>query len=472
MSLQDKKAGLFGKSSGSSGPEPQGQILPKKTVSHVTTTAAIQAGSHILSKEAKQKKIDEAKFYRNKGLDLIKTSVFKWTADHLAAAPAFEKAALCYVALGELDDAKKMYFKAAESQEKYDAHASAAVSLNKAAQIAMNQSLVEECADIHARASDCWLLNGEADKAGDSLIRAAKAVEESNSSRAWTLYQRAIELMYPASTPRERIVAVPALTGDALRDILRFLLRARMVREALALTPRMILLYAEQGYEQLMCKAMLTLTLLQLEAGDVVLADQTFMQEHLSVSMYLKSPECKCAEDFISAFKSLDPSQLEAAQLAREVSYLDSEVQQLARGLSLMASKKRDTRPLPTQAPLAPPAAPTSTPVAPPAPPTSWVPPTTPTPKPAVRAPVPDDLTPTRMVSHEIPTPDWTDHVEGDALGDEVDLLSGLEVSSIGPDGDGDGDSLDLTATERMTATERQALAAGQDDDEDEIDLT
>jgi len=317
-------------------------------------------GSKMLSADAKQKKLDEAHFLCEKGEKLITTSIFKWSADHLAAAPAFEKSAQCYVAVGDLNQAKAMYQKAAESQQKYDAYGSAAVSLMKAAQIAQNQGKSEESADLYESAAQNWLLNGENEKGGDSLIRAAKAVEESNSSRAWSIYLRAIDTMFPDNMSDNQITSVPAMTIDAMRDILKFLLKGRLIKQALIFLPRMIALYSLQGYESLMCKAMVTLTFLQLEIGDVVLADKTFVQDHLSSSLYLRSPECKLAEDFITAFKNMDPTQLETVQSARELGYLDFEVQQLAKGLSLMRQKRENPPSFSPSSSLLPPPPPSS----------------------------------------------------------------------------------------------------------------
>jgi len=45
----------------------------------------------------------------------LKTSIFQWAPDHLAAAPQFEKSAEAYKLAGEFSNACSMYVKAAES---------------------------------------------------------------------------------------------------------------------------------------------------------------------------------------------------------------------------------------------------------------------------------------------------------------------------------------------------------------------
>ena len=55
-------------------------------------------------------------------------------------------------------------------------------------------------------------------------------------------------------------------------------------------------------------------TILTLAIGDVVAADQWFLQVHLQNNMYLSSRECKLAEDLIRAIKMRDLDDLETAR--------------------------------------------------------------------------------------------------------------------------------------------------------------
>lgn len=60
--------------------------------------------------------------------------------------------------------------------------------------------------------------------------------------------------------------------------------------------------------------------------------------DHLSNTAYLKSTECKLAEDFLQAFKQMDIDMLDEAQRSHHLIHLDRDVQNLARNLSLMAN--------------------------------------------------------------------------------------------------------------------------------------
>jgi gluconate kinase len=83
--------------------------------------------------------------------------------------------------------------------------------------------------------------------------------------------------------------------------------------------------------------------------GLLLQADRTFL-EHLSNTAYLKSTECKLAEDFLQAFKQMDVDLLDEAQRSHHLIHLDRDVQNLARKLSLMANHNAP-EPIVTSAP-------------------------------------------------------------------------------------------------------------------------
>lgn len=70
-----------------------------------------------ISPAVKAKKIAEAQEYSAKGMAHLKTSVFQWSPDHLAAAGCFENSAKAYKAANELDLARLMMVKCADSNE-------------------------------------------------------------------------------------------------------------------------------------------------------------------------------------------------------------------------------------------------------------------------------------------------------------------------------------------------------------------
>ena len=145
MSLQDKKASLFGKSSDtrtassssssssvqkSIAPPPPPPVVSKAMPPPVAGGSSLSLGLG-LSEAAKKKKLEEGQALSAKAKKYLETSVFKWKPDHLAAAPLMEKAAECYRAASDLHIAKQLFVEASDSHEACNAFAGSALALVK-----------------------------------------------------------------------------------------------------------------------------------------------------------------------------------------------------------------------------------------------------------------------------------------------------------------------------------------------------
>lgn len=102
---------------------------------------------------------------------------------------------------------------------------------------------------------------------------------------------------------------------------------------------RMIDIFEAFGSESSMCKMMLTITFLELHMGDVVRAENTFLNVHLNNSFYTKSKECEVADLYVMAFKRQDITKLDEAKSHVQINYLDKEIQVIAKNLSLFRTK-------------------------------------------------------------------------------------------------------------------------------------
>ena len=144
MSLNniDQKSMLFGNT-----PMNKEDKKPTPSLTHSTTkttpppTTTTKKHTH-LSSAMCAKKIIEGKEYHEKGLKHLKTSLFQWSADHVAAAATFEAAGNCYHAAGELEKAKELYLLASESHDNAGAAAASAQALLKASKAAKVSSSV------------------------------------------------------------------------------------------------------------------------------------------------------------------------------------------------------------------------------------------------------------------------------------------------------------------------------------------
>ena len=206
----------------------------------------------------RQKKIDEAKQLSLQGSKHLEKNIFKWTPDHLAAAPLFNNSADCYKAAGEYDMAQTMYLKCADSNEKLDSYAASAVALMQAAKIAEFLNNFSGAADIYSRSSLAWGYYGDLTKAADSLVKAAKVLEDKDDEHSLTLYMKACDMLYSLDTPKDRLQGVPPQALDVFRDSFKFLLKMDKIDEAIVLGGRMVLLFQAFGSESSMSKMMIS----------------------------------------------------------------------------------------------------------------------------------------------------------------------------------------------------------------------
>lgn len=340
MSLTDKKNALFGSA-------PMSSVPAEKKTAPKAAKPTIKIG---ISPALKAKKIGEAKESEERGDKFLKTTLFQWSPDHLAASAAFDNAANCYRAAEELDESVRLYLRAADSHQAANTNSAAAMALMKAGDICKQQNNKTQAAAIYHRSAMLWGLNGEITKTGEFLIKAAKELETEDPARALEYFYEGLGHIIPEDTPVDRMSSTPAIGPDLCRDVFKFLLSIRAsapqnihstsytvpTNEVLAFANRMIRIYEGLESEASESRMRVTITLLQLELGDVVAADRTFL-DHLSSSSYLKSTECKLAEDFIAAFKQMDVDMLDEAQKSHHLVHLDRDVQKIAKSLSLMA---------------------------------------------------------------------------------------------------------------------------------------
>jgi tetratricopeptide (TPR) repeat protein len=288
---------------------------------------------------ARDQKLAEARELSQRGAKHLETSVFQWTPDHVAAASFFERSAESYRAAGDLENARLMYVGSADSHDASNASAAAAVVLVKAAKVAHDQNKFKDATKLYLRAAESWGLHGDREKCADCWFRAAVEIEDTNLAKSLTFYRKAVDLAYPLDTPVEALSTLHPTALDLLREYWRVLLRRELWPEALSLARRLLPLYSAFESLDSLCKTMCAITILQLQAGDVVAAHETFLQEHLSSAAYRTSSECRLAENLVMAFVHLDIDALESAKSSSDMQYVDKEVVKIGKGLSLFAVK-------------------------------------------------------------------------------------------------------------------------------------
>lgn len=346
-SLSDQKNALFGNAKPSTGSSDSSRPTRPTTTSKTahmkpSSTAGMKAGVPIISPAAKAKKMEEAKSFSERGMKFLQTSMFQWNPDHLAAAPLFEKSADTYQKSGELDTAYLMYMKAIESHELSGILSAAALAAAKASGVAKSQGDVLNTAKMLITSAEYWGSNGDIPKYAEVLSKAATEYEAIDPKEAISVYQKSIDTIFPADTPNAQIKNLHATLLDTMRKYFTLLVTEGLLNEALALANRMILVFTAFELEASLCKIFVSITILHLTLGDVVRAQQVYLQEHLNSTLYIRSKECELADSLIMAFNNVDVDILDEAQAGAEIHHLDPEIRRLGKELSLLAAEYAD----------------------------------------------------------------------------------------------------------------------------------
>ena len=353
MSLADKNA-LFGKGPSSNDkPKPVSKtaaagLTPKPSTSSSSTIASKTASSTLQSKTAsstlktptitpqlKLKKVEEAKEESEKGMKYLKKTVFNWSPDHLAAAPCFENSANAYKAAGEYKMSYMMFMKASESHEACNCSSAAGMACVKAAEVAKMGLNLSFAVESMRKASYFFGVDGKIDKAAEMIYKLAKEYDSNdNLEEAISAYMEACDMLLPDKLTKVSVDGIHPSILDWMRDAFRCYLKANRLQEALDFAGKMVIVFDSFESEMSMCKTMASITIIQLAMGDIVAADQTFL-DHLGDKHYINSKECRLAESFVMAIKLSDIDALDKAQRCVDLNYLEREIQILAKNLSI-----------------------------------------------------------------------------------------------------------------------------------------
>lgn len=210
---------------------------------------------------------------------------------------------------------------------------------DEAAESSAEPSLVKEATRLYLRAADCWGTHGEVEKCADCFFKAAVEVEDLNLKKSMQFYARAVDLLLPSDcTSREQLARLHPVVLETCREYWLVLLRREMFEEAIVFAERCVPLHEAFESDSSLCKGLCAISVLQLSIGDVVRAHECFL-EHLSSAAYRSSSECRLAEGLVMAFVRMDVEALDAAKASADVRYLDRQVAELVKRLSLFAAK-------------------------------------------------------------------------------------------------------------------------------------
>lgn len=80
----------------------------------------------------------------------------------------------------------------------------------------------------------------------------------------------ALTRLYPEGLSEDKVARLNPYTLEIARSVLSFTLKENNLKDGLALAQRMVVLFRAFESESSMCKAMLTITIIELSLGDYV----------------------------------------------------------------------------------------------------------------------------------------------------------------------------------------------------------
>lgn len=319
---------------------PQGVSSPSKP--------QLKSSSFGLSEAKKQQKIKEATALVAKGEEYLTTSMFKWSQDHLGAAPKFEAAGNAYNVAGETRKAWECMQRASQSHAAYGSFGAAASALVNAARMAAaaEPPATDKAVELNNSAAEMWSMHGDLLATANSYCAAAELLEESDAARAEELYVQARTLY--AEVPEN--INVTFL--ERLRAMFRFFLRSQepdRLRTALEHARILVSVYRAFKQDSALYKTHAAIIVLLVHSKDFVAADQALL-DSFGDRGYANSKECEFAENLLEAAKRLDAQALKELLKGESLQYLDRDVQRLAMKMSLPGGSAAATLTVTSQA--------------------------------------------------------------------------------------------------------------------------
>ena len=334
MSLAKNKADLFGASSSvsaggasrSANGNTTAKSAPLPKLGALKTSSIPPAVVKSKTDEA-QKLVAEAEAY-------LKTSVFQWQPDYMGAAPKFEGAGNSYRAAGSMVLAHDTMVRCSQAYSSYGSHSSAANAMQNAAK--MNTDPRKHFEDM-LTAADLWGQHGDLTRMAQMYVGAAES-EGAMETEKDEYLREASNILIPFNSTDKALQNCDVKGIDMLKKLFKHHMTGNDREKSLS-TARFLARVSEAfGQDTLLWKCLASESILQLAGKDVIAAEQTYIQEHLTKAGYGSSKEAEIVEKLINAFKSSNEQQLQLVQKSPNLFYLDRETKDMVLRLTITAS--------------------------------------------------------------------------------------------------------------------------------------
>ncbi|KAI8929053.1 soluble NSF attachment protein [Entophlyctis helioformis] len=264
---------------------------------------------------------------------LSKTSFFgKAKPDYEEALTSFEQAANAFRNARVYDRAAEAFQKVSECHMANNSLFLAAKALETAANLyAQNLNDPHRAGPVYQQASQVFVAQGSADRAGEMLEKAAKAFETVNVDKAIEFYTEACGVYEDEGRLRFGV--------DTYKRAVSFCLRSQRFDTGLALSTRLEDAYLKIDNLPSFTRQGLSNIVLLLSVGNESASQVKFDELCRKSGRWSQSEDGKVANDLIVAFQTGDAQLLEDIQRSSPLRFLDNDIAKIAKTLRAPAGR-------------------------------------------------------------------------------------------------------------------------------------
>jgi len=204
---------------------------------------------------------------------------------------------------------------------------SAGKNYENAGDFAVALKQLPEAVQLFQNAAHMFSSNGTGERAGDSLAKAAKALENDDSEAALKLYEEVVECYESEETGMRKAV-------ETTRKAVNLMLQQNKLDEAIKLLNKQIELDLKSKQKSDLPKAYLSSIIVHLANNDMVAAGKAY-DSYLQTEGFTQSKECIVAGQLLDAFETGSMESVKNCLNQQVFSFLPNQITKLARDLTI-----------------------------------------------------------------------------------------------------------------------------------------
>jgi len=260
------------------------------------------------------------------GDKLITKTVFRWKPDWDTAGPIFDRAGNAYKNAQNHYGAREAFKKAAKCFLQSDLEFLGAKNLESASMMSKEMKDDDEAIKLIEESVTHYRVTGNADKAAELLIKAARWVEGDDAEKAIEFCKTAIEV-YEVDEKEH-------FSGNAYKYAIGLCLKNGRIEQALKFISKQADIHGKLNHESDEFKSWLSILIIHLSRDDYAAAEKSF-QDYVCTAGFATSAEGRSAAEILDAFEKRNQEALKKALSKQVFTFLDNEVAKLAKKLTV-----------------------------------------------------------------------------------------------------------------------------------------